>query len=130
MKTLPEFISEIKSLKRIDLSNNPEMDINQVCKVIGELNLTSVSFEDCKLPFLPFQIGYIKSLKYLNVSNNYIKKLPATLVNLDNLENLNMAMNYLDSIHCPINSLPKLKVLDLSFNKNVVIDHLITSSIE
>ena len=130
LKTLPEFISEIKSLKRIDLSNNPEMDINQVCKVIGELNLTSVSFEDCKLPFLPFQIGYIKSLKYLNVSNNYIKKLPATLVNLDNLENLNMAMNYLDSIHCPINSLPKLKVLDLSFNKNVVIDHLITSSID
>ena len=130
LKTLPEFISEIKSLKRIDLSNNPEMDINQVCKVIGELNLTSVSFEDCKLPFLPFQIGYIKSLKHLNVSNNYIKKLPATLVNLDNLEDLNMAMNYLDSIHCPINSLPKLKVLDLSFNKNVVLDHLITSSID
>lgn len=130
LEILPKFLSKIKSLKRIDLSNNPGIDINQVCEVIGGLNLTSVSFENCKLPFLPFQIGDIKSLQQLNVSNNYIKNLPITLLELDSLEYLNLAMNYLDSIHIPINSLPKLKVLDLSFNKNVVIDHLITSSID
>ena len=73
LKILPKFLSKIKSLKRIDLSNNPGIDINQVCEVIGGLNLTSVSFENCKLPFLPFQIGDIKSLQQLNVSNNYIK---------------------------------------------------------
>jgi Leucine-rich repeat (LRR) protein len=130
IQTLPEFISQIKTLKRINLSNNPGLDINQIFGVLSKLQLTSLSLEGCKLPFLPFQIGDIKTLTQLNLSNNYIKLLPSTLIELENLEYLNLAMNYLDSIYAPINSLRNLKVLDLSFNENAVIDHLILSEID
>lgn len=128
--SLPDFISRVNTLKRINLNNNPGININQVSEVLSGLKLISLSFKGCKLPFIPFQLTKITSLIQLNVSNNYITKLPSEISKLNNLEYLNLAMNYLDSIHAPINSLPNLKVLDLSFNKNVIFDHLIISSID
>lgn len=130
LKTLPIELSLCKKLRKIDLGYNPDMDVNQVFKVLRLMDLTSVVIEGCQLSFVPFQLAEIRTLNYLNASNNLITELPDNFGKLTGLISLNVAMNQLDSIQTGINRLPNLKSLDISFNSNVIIDHLITSSID
>lgn len=62
-------------------------------------------------------IGQFKRLKYLNLSNNYIKYLPDSLYKLKNLEVLNLGGNRLEEIPESFNALNKLRELNLRGNK-------------
>ena len=130
LTNLPKGLTGLKLLKKINLSYNESLDIEQVFTVLQEMNLSSISLEGCKLPFLPYQLAKIKTLSTLNISNNYISDLPDNFSELTGLVELDLAMNYLDSIHAGLNTLPNLEILDLSFNTNVVIDHLINSKLD
>jgi len=130
LTNLPKGLTGLKLLKKINLSYNESLDVEQVFTVLQEMNLSSISLEGCKLPFLPYQLAKIKTLSTLNISNNYISDLPDNFSELTGLVELNLAMNYLDSIHAGLNTLPNLEILDLSFNTNVVIDHLINSKLD
>lgn len=130
LEQLPKGLVGLRQLRKINLSYNEFLDVEQVFTVLQEMNLTSISLEGCKLPFFPYQLAKIKLLNSLNISNNYIRDLPDNFSELTGLINLNIAMNYLDSIHAGLNTLPNLEILDLSFNTNVFIDHLINSKLD
>ena len=92
LKRLPEFISVLQKLTKIDLKIN-------------------------RISTLPYSLGYIVSLKYLDLSNNIIKRLPTSIGMLISLEYLYLRYNNLRTIPSSIGFLENLKVIDLRHNK-------------
>jgi internalin A len=127
LEVLPKSITKCKKLKKINLSYNPSININQVCNILKSMDITWLSLEGCQLSFIPFQVAEIESLNYLNVSNNLIDELPDNFGKLVNLVELDLAMNQIDSVNFGLNTLPRLKTIDFSYNPKIVIDHLISS---
>ena len=92
LKSLPEFISVLKHLKKLDLKIN-------------------------RISTLPPSMGDIHSLKYLDLSNNVIKRLPQSIGYLNFLEFLYLRYNNLTSIPNSMGLLKNLRILDLRHNK-------------
>ena len=92
LKNLPEFISVLKYLRKLDLKIN-------------------------RIGVLPTSIGSLSSLKYLDLSNNVIKRLPESIGYLNLLEFLYLRYNNLINIPTSIGLLKNLKTLDLRHNK-------------
>lgn len=65
---------------------------------------------------LQSQIGQLKNLKVLNLSNNEFTGVPAEVGQLKNLEILNLSNNKLTGLPNELGNLSNLKLLDLSGN--------------
>jgi len=79
--------------------------------------LTHLSLEKCRLTSLPLSIGHhLANLKLLNLSNNLLYKLPASISHMARLEVLNISYNKLKTLpklsHCS-----NLRVIDVSHNQ-------------
>ncbi|MDO8492076.1 MAG: leucine-rich repeat domain-containing protein [bacterium] len=79
---------------------------------IEELNLSNNELEGA----LQSQVGQLKNLKILNLSNNKFTGVPAEVGQLKNLEVLNLSNNLLTGLPYELGNLSKLKLLDLSGN--------------
>ena len=88
----PEYIFKQTNLEELNLSNN---------KLDGALQS---------------QVGNLKNLKILNLSNNNFTGVPAEVGQLKNLEILNLSNNSLTGLPNELGNLSKLKLLDLSGN--------------
>lgn len=60
---------------------------------------------------LPREIGYLKNLGVLNVSNNLIEEIPDTIAFLSKLKALNISDNKLVQLPVSIGNLPKLVII-------------------
>ncbi|TFF99490.1 MAG: hypothetical protein EU541_04750 [Promethearchaeota archaeon] len=89
---IPNTISMLKKLKKLDLSNN-------------------------NLQNLPQSLGYLDQLEYLNLSYNYFKSLPSCIFNLTHLKILNLSNNEIELIPSSLQSLPHLEVVNIKGNK-------------
>lgn len=65
---------------------------------------------------LQSQVGQLKNLKVLNLSNNEFTGVPAEIGQLKNLEILNLSNNKLTGLPNELGNLSNLKLLDLSGN--------------
>lgn len=114
-------LAEIKTLKRLDISNNgisrisafenhPELEV-----LIANHNQISDTSA----------LGTIKTLRGVSLNNNQIQTLSPNFANLQNLEYLDLAENQLnDAGVTPIASLRNLKVLNLNQNQISNLDFL------
>ncbi|TFG26525.1 MAG: hypothetical protein EU532_09595 [Promethearchaeota archaeon] len=100
LKNLPEFISVLKHLRKLDLKIN-------------------------RITTLPKSIGDTSSLKYLDLSNNIIKRLPHSIGSLRFLEFLYLRYNNLINIPNSIGQLKNLRIFDLRHNKLTSLPHSI-----
>lgn len=112
-------ISELKMLKRLDLSAN--LFHGTIPWSLGELSklqfvdLSMNKFENS----IPSSLGNVKNLKSLNFSNNLLTgEIPAELQKLQMLEELQISGNNLNG-YIPdwVSSLPKLRVFSAHENK-------------
>lgn len=92
IKSLPESIGKLHSLKHLNLHN-------------------------CYLENLPERIGDLKSLKHLDLSRNQLESLPDSLFDLNSLETLKLNGNPLRQLSKLIGKLTSLKKVDISFTK-------------
>lgn len=76
------------------------------------LNLSTNALEGA----MPSQVGQLKNLKVLNLSNNKFTGVPAEIGQLKNLEILNLSNNQLTGLPNELGNLSNLKLLDLSGN--------------
>lgn len=74
---------------------------------LNELGLTSI----------PSAIGFLKSLRLINLENNHLTYLPSQIFDLENLKVLKLYHNNLHSLPDEISSLKKLEELDLEHNQ-------------
>lgn len=114
LKTIPETIGRLKSLKLLMLNYNLIANLPQSIgdlDTLEELNLTGNYIEA-----LPESIGLLMSLKKLELSENSIKVIPENIGSLSYLEELNLAVNKIQTLPESIGSLKSLKKLNVYEN--------------
>lgn len=86
-------------------------------EVFSRTELTSLDLSNNALKDAPqSQIGQLKNLKTLNLSNNLLTGLPAELGQLNKLEVLNVSNNKLTGLPMELGNLTQLQVLDITGN--------------
>lgn len=116
LKSFPESILELKSLKTLSLSHNL---LSSLPESIGDLDtLEKLYLNDNQLNLLPESIGNLKSLQILNLKSNNLISLPESIGNLISLKELNLHYNQLRTLPESIGNLNSLKKLFL-FNNNL-----------
>jgi len=114
IKTLPESIVNLKSLKQLGLSFN---EFTTLPDFIGELSsLEILRLYRNKLQTLPQSLSKLKSLKYISLSNNKFQVLPEIIGDLSSLEELYLGENQLKVLPESIKNLKNLKYLSLNGN--------------
>lgn len=107
--------------KSLDLSSQkltktPEYVFNETS--LESLNLSNNLLEGS----LQSQIGNLKNLKSLDLSNNKFTGVPAEIGRLSDLEILNLSNNKITGLPHELANLSKLKILDLSGNNYSKVD--------
>ena len=88
LTSLPESISQIRSLTQLSLANNGLISLPES---IGQLtNLTYLSLANNELTILPESIGDLTNLTHLDISNNHLMCLPNSIGGLTNLTYLDL----------------------------------------
>jgi Leucine-rich repeat (LRR) protein len=84
LKTLPEGINDLQDLKVLDLSNNPEIVIDN----LSSSSLEVLNLNECFLNEIPNNIFKLKNLKVLGLEGNNISEedIQAIKSSLPNLE--------------------------------------------
>lgn len=137
-KTLPTSLGNLKSLYRLELSQNllkstsfPEFEsvklnhldigynlIKSIPQQIWKQDrLVYLCLFSNKIKAIDEAISNLVNLKKLNISYNQINKLPESFSKLDQLVELNIDGNDLKSIPKIVCSLPKLKLLSANNNR-------------
>lgn len=99
-----------------------QTSIEEIPKNIGDLkNIKKLSLSNNKLNFLPKSISKIKTLKKIYLNDNNFTEFPNQLLELYNLEEINLNNNYFTSLPQEIEKLYNLRKIYL---KNNLIENL------
>lgn len=115
LNKLPEFISILNKLEKLDLKINKLLKIPASLSSLSSLTYLDLSYN--KLKVLPNSIGLINTLETLYLRYNHIEKLPYSIGNLKSLKILDLRSNNLHHLPDSIVNLKNLKVLDLHGNR-------------
>lgn len=134
---LPTKYRQFRNLETLDLARNYSTRFPNVrgCRHISKLQLTfnNLTLEDLrgrqprslmelnlsnnKISAVPASITSFHNVKKLNFNNNQVETVSDAIKSLYNLEEISFYKNKLKSIPEGIYSLPNLKVIDLYFNE-------------
>ena len=97
LETLPTEISQLTSLRRLDLTNN---QLKELPTALFQLQrtITTLYLKGNQLEELPSEIFRLTALEELDLSNNQLKKLPAEVDQLTALMGLNLSGNQLEEL--------------------------------
>ncbi|KKM58412.1 hypothetical protein LCGC14_1549390 [marine sediment metagenome] len=144
----PETIRNLINLEHLDLSNNPDLSIqNNIfsLKKLKTLNLAyskldsgSLNFELLKnlvclnisslaLTNIPDSIKNLVELKKLEIGHNKIEKITSYFYNLKNLSYLDLSNNKISFLSEDISRLKKLKFINLNFNNITLLPRSISN---
>ena len=126
LKSIPEEIFNIKTLKKLKLNYSKDDKINQKLSQIGNLKkleylslkyLTYMMNEEEVKIIIPNEIGQLIFLKELIIDNNKIDNLPNSIVHLEALEILRIESNNIKVLPEYFGRLSNLKELYCSNNQ-------------
>lgn len=120
LKNVPSYLSKLKDLNYLSLSDNPELSIlNGINQLIVLNKLQTLQLEDCNLTYIPYRISEIPSLRFLNLSNNHIVEIPYELAHLEKLEYIDLSDNDLRFLKYAPSLWNNLKSINLKNNPNL-----------
>lgn len=115
LEQLPTTIGQLRKLEELHIDCARKFQI--LLPEIGQLkSLRILSITNCTLTELPSEIGQLESLEQLDVSSNQLTTLPPEIGNLHNLTVLNIKHNPLYSLPDEIGKLEKLVRLDVNLS--------------
>ncbi|MEO6039805.1 MAG: COR domain-containing protein [Saprospiraceae bacterium] len=136
LSSLPSWFSQLESLKRLVLSNNKFQEVPSEVSMMWDLEVLYLNkneiFNKLRVPTLPPKISKLdissnnisdigiiknKTLKSLNLANNFIKHVTIKDIGLKNLTVLSLSGNQLIEVPDFISKLTNLLSLDLSNNQ-------------
>lgn len=121
LRTLPATLDDLSQLKILDLSRNnlerfagwKEGSYHPFClQKLSRLHKLDLSHN--YLTKLPARIGKLSALIFINLEDNQLDTLPNSFGNLTNLRTLNLSCNRLKDIPFPLRSLRKLRILKIA----------------
>ena len=96
---IPMEMANFSCLEKLDLTFNPQVDYADLFKKLSYIKtLKFLNISDNKLTALPKEIGLLTSLEYLVIGQNAISTLPEEFFKLTNLKVLNAFGNYKNKI--------------------------------
>ncbi|XP_022530888.2 leucine-rich repeat-containing protein 40 isoform X1 [Astyanax mexicanus] len=110
---------EQTDLTKLLLSSNKLETLSEDVKLLPALVVLDI--HDNQLRTLPATIGELEQLQKLNLSHNKMTDLPLELWNLTNLRCLHLQQNLLEQLPSELGQLCQLEDLDLSNNKLIIV---------
>ncbi len=120
LDVLPTSISGLENLKMLDLSGNPNLDLNTAFKKLRfPKNLEILSLDSLDISKLPESIKEFSNLKQLSLAFNPNLDIEHAVDLITNLpiEFINLKGNAIDTLPENVRSLKSIKDLNLSFNR-------------
>ena len=112
---LPSWIANFKSLEILDISGNRNLNIQQAFKIISKLpNLRVLKASGCRMLYLPVSIRKIKTLREVDLSNNFISSLPPIFEKVL-WAKLDLSANCIDTLSPSMVYMTSLQELNLSY---------------
>ncbi|MBB3697679.1 leucine-rich repeat domain-containing protein [Flammeovirga yaeyamensis] len=116
ISSFPESIDKMTQLISINLNNNKIKAIDtDFCT--HHPNLIALNLSQNYIEKVPEELDELQYLYELNLSQNKIKELPHSIYKLTHLSKLNLRGNHISHISHQISELKSLKVLNLSLNQ-------------
>ena len=115
LRNVPDFISDLNTLKKLDLKINRLTTIPPSIQSLSLLSYLDLSYN--KIKYLPKSIGSLISLKGFYLRHNNLENIPNSIGSLKSLKILDLRKNKLKNIPISIGNLSKLEVLDLHGNQ-------------
>jgi Leucine-rich repeat (LRR) protein len=123
LKTVPDVFSELKNLKTVSITAANNLDIAATIKLLSKCeNLENLQISYCEVEAdIPAEIGNMKKLKVLDLSNNMISSFPAEFYALPNLVSLKLTSTEdyrydYEDIFAKLKELPKLERLAIYYS--------------
>ncbi len=120
LDALPESISTLKDLRMLNLSGNPNLDLEKELKKLSNpKNIEILTLDSLNLQRLPKSILKLSNLKQLSLANNPTLdvKQALDLITILPIEFLSLKGNRIEEIPQNIVKISSLKDLNLSYNK-------------
>ncbi|NLR91881.1 leucine-rich repeat domain-containing protein [Flammeovirga agarivorans] len=114
---LPAVVTKMKTLEKLSISDNGNMDPTPDLSVLPNLEVLYMSYCWDAFRTLPNWLFKCTNLKALSFSGNYIKSIPNDINKLVNLEVLYMGSNEITYLPESLADLTKLKTLYVGNNK-------------
>ncbi len=112
-----EVLPHFTSLEELDWRIGPYWNQYPLVRSAAKLpNLKIMHLKDCRMHYLPDNIGEAKNLVELNLFLNKLKELPDSFSNLTNLKRLNLADNEFRRFPKLLYYMDNLKSLDIHAN--------------
>ncbi|OMJ07784.1 Adenylate cyclase [Smittium culicis] len=112
---VPQSLQFIPHLTILNLNSNMLKKVGST--ITGFLvNLKVLNLDNNKISDLPASLANLKSLKVLSLKNNLLKSFPSVITRLTNLENLDVSYNLIGLIPESISNLTNLKYLNFTGN--------------
>ena len=125
LTSLPNWFNELSNLKKLNLSGNIFTDAGKIFSQLAQLpQLDTLIWNEGQLVYLPFEFNQLLRLKYLSLTKNGLVKLPHFAKEL-NLKFLDLSDNLIDTLSASLVNLSHLEGLHLSHNPNILNDHSI-----
>jgi leucine-rich repeat protein SHOC2 len=113
LKTLPESIGKIKTLRILDVEMN--LQLSKLPISIGELKeLRELDLEENAITAVPVEITKLKNLYDLDLQSNKIVGLPEGMSKMKSLRHLNLSGNPIHSLPSDLSAFPSLEILELN----------------
>ena len=120
IKKLPEWLAELPNLNKLVLNETKNLAPLEASIIIAKCkNLTTLSWQNANLVFMPITLTKSKSITELNLANNGIFEFPKGFEKLP-LTHLNVSNNLIDSLPSEILNMRRLVLLDFSYNTGTV----------
>nr|CAD7569589.1 unnamed protein product [Timema californicum] len=128
LKTLPESLSQLSKLERLDLGDN---EIEELPHYVGNLpSLQELWLDHNQLQHLPpcfiffatQEVGNLKKLACLDISENRLEDLPNEIGGLESLTDLHLSQNVIETLPDGIGLLHKLTILKVDQNRLAILN--------
>ncbi|XP_039994645.1 leucine-rich repeat-containing protein 18 [Xiphias gladius] len=116
IQKLPDNIGNISSLRWLDLHSNKLESVPESIGNLVELAHLNLSNNRLTSAGLPSALGFLNSLKSLNLGMNQLDTLPSTMVALDSLQELGLFDNLFNNLPEFLNVLRDLTKVNMKRN--------------